>query len=109
MGLKLFGSSSLTRSSTGSYLPNDPRPENFKVLDLKQIGDYVVGVVHYPNATNFEGDKILVWQYATIAEIKRYATIDPHFLEGNKIFARFRPTGEGLQAAIALCEALNGN
>lgn len=106
MGMRLFGGSSSGRSSIGQYAPNDPRPNIFKIEHLQQIGRFTIGIVNYPHSDNFEGDKILVWENATIDEISNLNLIDPHFLENNKIFARFRPTTYGWEAAKLLCISL---
>lgn len=106
MGLRLFGSSSLNRIYENKPLPTDPRPEVFKIISLKQIGKCVLGIVNYPHATNFEGDKILVWGNATVEEVRALRVIDPHFLKDSKIIARFRPTGEGYKLAKMFCKML---
>ena len=106
MGIRLFQSSSFGRSQTNDYLPNDPRPNDFEIRVLEQYGNNVLGLVYYPHATNFEGEKILVWQDSTTNQIKRMSVIDPHFLEDNKIIARFRPTVEGVELARNFCKVL---
>jgi hypothetical protein len=108
MGIRLFGGSA-SRSAeamngdTTSLLPGDPDPTTFEVVDLEQVGRFVIGKVRYPNATNFEGRKILVWDNATVDEIENMKAIDPHFTHQNKIIARFRPTERGLELARRFC------
>jgi len=110
MGMKLFGSSSLGLNDMLYESANniiDPIPDKFKIIDLVQEGNYVCAEIQYPNCTNFEGTKIIVFKDATVEEVKSMALIDPHFLEGNKVFARFRPTPEGKLASVACCVELS--
>ena len=106
MGLSVFKKSSLTRIYENTMLPNDPKPDNFKIVSLRQIGKCVLGIINYPNATNFEGDKVLVWGNTTVYDVRQLKVIDPHFLKDTKIIARFRPTSEGYRLAKAFCNMI---
>ena len=111
MGMSLFGSSSLVNSFGNDYASScnvqDPDPEKFKIKDIMQEGNFVIAEILYPNCTNYEGIKIIVFNNATVKEIKELSIIDPHFLENNKVFARFKPTIGGINAAFILCKQLN--
>lgn len=81
----------------------NPNPKIFKIIDLIQEGPFVCAEIQYPNCTNYEGTKIIVFKDTTIEEVESMTIIDPHFLKDNKVFARFEPTAEGKLAAIACC------
>ena len=99
MGFKWFSD---TPSSIRTPDPVDPRPDKFRIEHIDQHGDFVVALVNYPNCTTFKGQKIIVWEGATKDEVMRMSLIDPHFLESNKIIARFRPTVKGWRYAMKL-------
>ncbi len=115
MGMRIFGSSSRCEKETskstrglfkacsgGSFLlPTDPNPNIFKFLQIIQGSRYLYVEVLYPNCTNFEGRKILVMD-CTVTDVAYMKVLDPHFLEGNKIIARFRPNEEGKSLAKKL-------
>ena len=101
MGCNFLGRSSWSRAEAGTPAPNDPRPDAFFIKRAVQFGDYVVAEIKYPHATNFEGNKILVFKNSTVSEVHEMREIDPHFLEGNKAFARFRPSEDGWFSAVS--------
>jgi len=82
--------------------PN-PNPQNFNIVQTLQIKDSLIVDVVYPDCTNYEGHKILVYRNTTIDKLTKQGTIDPHF-SNNKTklspFARFEPTPVGWQAAV---------
>lgn len=94
----LFGG----RCSSSSIVihPTDPIPSVFSITSLEQHGRFVLGVLNYPNCTTFSGFKIIVWENSTVEGIRSSKLVDPHFLENNKIVARFRPTIQGIQLAV---------
>lgn len=55
--------------------------------------------IKYPNCTNFEGEKILVYQVLSEQELRSKTSIDPHFNEDLKSVARFQPTEIGEKLA----------
>ena len=85
-------------------LPN-PDPKNFEIERWKEIGNWFIVKIRYPDCTNYEGLKILVYQFAEIEGFilqGRKQGIDPHFAENKEWlspFARFEPTEEGWEAA----------
>jgi hypothetical protein len=91
---RLSTGSSSTCVNTGAVYPRkdvNPNPSNFNIVKIEQIGRLVVGLVEYPNCTNFEGQKIIIWQDTSVKDIVASGIIDPHFADNNKIIARFRP------------------
>lgn len=55
-------------SSAGDYSkpmpipnPNNPDPMNFSIDNSFQVKKHVVVLINYPNCTNFNGDKICVF------------------------------------------------
>jgi len=78
----------------------NPKPTNFKVLRSVQYGLFWVSEVHYPDARNYEGHKVLVTNRRT----DDLLYLDPHFSCTGQIVARFPPTDWGWQAACAFAE-----
>ena len=73
------------------------------------VGNNVVAFIRYPNCTNFEGNKVLVFKNYTLAKLYSRTRLDPHFSEDASChapFARFEPTGDGLAAAYILAELI---
>lgn len=90
-------------------LPN-PDPKNFKIKDFMEVGKYLVAKVHYPDATNFEGLKVMVFEEMDIRKLINLSEIDPHFSKDKGApIARFKPDDIGWQNAIMFCKALNGD
>ena len=116
MGINIFGSSSssLINSFSNEYdgmyehadTAVDPDPEIFRIEEEMQMGDYLIAVIAYPNCTNFEGKKIIVFEDTTIEELNNMKIIDPHFLEQNKVIARFIPTPRGRLYAMKFVDSL---
>lgn len=96
------------KSSWGAAVMQAPQPNpyNFKVVSEKVAGDYLLAEVNYPDATNFEGNKILLVQGRET--LKNLSSLDPHFLKhsGVLILARFRPDIHGRAMAEMLFEEL---
>jgi len=87
--------------------PN-PNPKNFEILETQSFGAWTVAKVKYPDATNYEGTKILVYR-ATLNKLASQKELDPHFCEKGHLspFARFEPTEAGWKVAIALAQKLS--
>jgi len=66
------------------------------LLQVDNYGPYVVVDLHYPDCTNYEGRKVMVFR-ASFQQLREQGAIDPHFGVGDKIFpiARFEPTEDG--------------
>lgn len=78
----------------------NPDPKNFKILDSIFHEGYALLLVQYPNCTNYEGKKILLYDNTTEQQVRSWRTIDPHFggKPGNLI-ARLRPDRDGMAIA----------
>jgi hypothetical protein len=88
-------------------LNNNPNPYNFKILRGYYISGNTAVEVLYPDATNYEGKKIMVYKGVRLSDIKKLEILDPHFSEkGLAPFARFEPTEDGWQQAMHLAEIL---
>jgi len=90
MGLKIGFSSSTCRNN-----PN-PNKYNFEVKEV-YLGTWAhVLLVNYPDCSTYNGDKVLVIKGDYVPN---NSELDPHFLDGNNIVARFVPTEEGIAMA----------
>jgi len=112
MGIKLF------RISGDKYLdadaekapvlfldPPNPDPANYEILATKEIYDFLIVKIRYPDCTNYEGKKILVYYGVSMEDLDAQRLIDPHFSDNKNFFspiARFEPTKRGLKLAIKL-------
>ena len=78
-------------------LPN-PDPKNWKIVQAQQYGKYLLVKINYPDCTNYEGNKILLYEETAVAHLILQRLVDPHF-SNNAIFkspiARFEPTEKG--------------
>ena len=101
-----MGLSFMKRSCTSSpyAAPNsNPDPNKFFILREKAIKNFLILEVHYPNCTNFEGRKIMVFlgfKNSTDLLKAKNSKLDPHFSED--LFspvARFMPTELGWKSA----------
>jgi hypothetical protein len=80
-------------------------PKKFEILRVYRNGDFLIVWVHYPNCTNFNGRKILIYRGLTESELYQLKTLDPHFQEeGVSPIARFKPTPEGMRLAIEMTD-----
>jgi hypothetical protein len=81
-------------------LPN-PDPHRFNIIRIEQHDSLLIALINYPNATNYEGNKILVFENIMESQFRKEKFIDPHFCPCNHIspIARFEPTDRGWQMA----------
>ena len=80
-----------------------PDPKNFKILDSVQSGKFLIVKVNYPDCTNYEGNKVLVYENTTLAQLKKQKSIDPHFCTNpnyHSPIARFVPNDRGWAGAL---------
>lgn len=110
MGLNFIGSRSSydNKPYYQTQLPN-PDPSNFKILWSKQIGEFCIFHINYPDADNYEGTKILVYK-ASLKDVLKQKTLDPHFSESKEFLspiARFVPTQEGSEMSQRFCEVMS--
>ena len=105
MGMKLFGN--CTNTPYTSQEAKAPNPVLFTIRHIEQIKCCTLALVHYPHCTNFEGEKILLYKDTIVSQVKSLVKLDPHFAEGGRApFARFTPTEDGWNAAVALAHIL---
>jgi hypothetical protein len=86
-----------------------PDPSGARVLDTRKIGDFLLAIVEYPDADNYEGRKILVYKGVTSRQLRSWAKIDPHFSKmcpQRSPIARFVPTPEGERMAELFCRSM---
>jgi hypothetical protein len=89
-------------------LPN-PNPERFKIISWHQNGKFLILYINYPDCTNYEGNKILLYKGCCIEDLVGQGSVDPHFSNNKEKIspiARFVPTLEGWDMAVKLIEAL---
>lgn len=91
-------------SSSPYATPNsNPSPDRYNIKDSKVIGRCLILEVNYPDATNFEGNKIMVYKgFSSCGELLKACSgkLDPHFSKSNvSPIARFAPTDEGRRLA----------
>jgi hypothetical protein len=82
----------------------NPNPKKFVIKSETFSERHTVVYVNYPDATNYEGDKVLV--LTGTASVKGVKELDPHFSKGSRIIARFKPDAEGLGLAIKFVHML---
>lgn len=78
-------------------LPN-PDPNNYKILRSLTFNNWVLLEVKYPDCTNYEGRKLLLFRNTTLDKIMSQKSLDPHFSNNVKFispFARFEPSNDG--------------
>jgi hypothetical protein len=83
-----------------------PNPKNFKIKFQKSYSNGTVAIVDYPDCSNYEGRKILVFSGNT--PISKDFPLDPHFQEGpnRSPIARFEPSVRGSHLAFELARKL---
>jgi hypothetical protein len=71
-------------------------------LKHSRVNKYLVLKVQYPDATNFEGVKIMVFdREVRLMQLNQQGFIDPHFsTQALHPIARFIPTGRGWEMAV---------
>lgn len=99
--------SRISSSSCEGYVPSqgNPNPKNYKVLKVTEIGNFIVMKINYPDARNYEGNKILIFKNAKLVDLINARSIDPHFSNIDKLtpYARFRPDDDGWKMAVHFC------
>lgn len=109
MGLSIgFSRSSYDCPAPAKPLPN-PNPMNYSILKHEQIGRFLLLKVRYHDCTNYEGEKILLFENCTFPQIQKQKKIDPHFSENKNYHSpvvRFAPTERGEFMAQLLCHTM---
>lgn len=105
MGIALFGGGrSYDRQKNNQSYPTDPNPSYFTIQKIweNKKKKMVLAQIKYPNCTNFEGVKLILFSNTTRLNISATLKLDPHFLKTNNVLARFRPNKEGLKLALSI-------
>ena len=92
-----FSSYDLPETKNVNKLPN-PDPNNYKILRSLTFNNWVLLEVKYPDCTNYEGRKLLLFRNTTLDKIMSQKSLDPHFSNNVKFispFARFEPSNDG--------------
>jgi hypothetical protein len=86
---------------------NNPDPYNFSIQKYLSIGRFVIAKINYPNCTNYEGNKILIFENLDVKTLLKQHHIDPHFCNTGctSPIARFKPTDDGWNMAVIFCNA----
>lgn len=114
--IKMFSSSSYDKTEViykdkivYKNLPN-PDPLNYKIIQWEKINGYLILYIEYPDCTNYEGRKILLFNKGiNLKDLKKQGSIDPHFSNNKDMIspiARFEPTIKGAMMAEKLLESL---
>lgn len=88
---------------------NNPDPKNFTIQKFQEWKGHSIIWINYPECTNYEGNKILVFDYTLNRDIVKWELIDPHFSNSIKFkspIARFEPTQRGWKLACNMCKFL---
>ena len=91
-------------------LPN-PNPQRYTISGNIRLGRYLLVDIIYPDCTNYEGRKILLYRDVTIEKLIKQGSIDPHFSNNSNFhspIARFEPTEDGMDIARSFMVFLHG-
>lgn len=111
MGLGIgFSKSSFEISSTTTL--SKPDPKNYSIIKHEELGKYLLIMINYPDCSNYEGNKILLFKGIKLKDLKKQKMIDPHFSDNDKYWspvARFEPTELGWNMALQLIATLRSS
>lgn len=99
---------SVSSYDTPGVLPN-PNPLRFSIKTGLMYGNYTLVKVNYPDCTNYEGNKILLYKGVDLKTLKKQKYLDPHFSNNENFFspiARFEPTEFGWDCGCKLMLSL---
>ncbi len=92
-------------------LDGNPDPNNWKFVKVEEHGKYLILMMEYPDCSNYEGKKILVFENITLIQLVNQKLIDPHFFPATSNYkspiARFEPTERGWQMAKTFIAAMS--
>lgn len=93
--------------------PGNPNPDNYQLIKAHEDGEWLVVKMKYPDCTNFEGDKVLIFKNLTLLQLVNQKFIDPHFFPDDSKHkspvARFVPTDEGWEMALLFVTTMSKN
>lgn len=102
MGIRMIGSG----GSNTSYGNKNPDPRRFKIEKMIELENTYVEV-NYPDAQNYEGNKVLVYRGKVANEIMSAKVLDPHFTEsGLSPIARFKPDFYGKWLGMQIAKGI---
>ena len=86
----------------------NPDPEKYEILLICTAGEYTLLKVRYPNCTNFEGIKVMLYNKPMTA-FSGMPPLDPHFCDNGCLspIARFEPTETGWFMGVRLMNDLH--
>ena len=87
----------------------NPDPSNYLLVKAEELPGYLIVMIKYPDCTNYEGAKILVFRGVTLVQLVNQKLIDPHFFinpDFESPIARFVPTVEGWEMALKFVSAM---
>ena len=89
-------------------VPGNPNPRKFRIVRVQAVNGFTLAEVHYPDCSNYEGRKILVFAGVSPAKVRALTSIDPHFCDDAahaSPVARFEPTLRGWEFALAFAKS----
>jgi hypothetical protein len=92
--------------------PPNPDPHNYKFVRVEEADGFLLVQLNYPDCTNYEGNKILLFRGVKLIDLVNQKYIDPHFFQAKDIaspIARFVPTEEGWKMGLTLITALKAS
>lgn len=104
-----FDESSFIENNDNSIMPANPDPLKYEILEHILLGNKLIIKINYIGCTNYEGNKILMYENCTLNQLKNQKYIDPHFSESTKFIspiARFEPTQRGWNMACELAKMI---
>lgn len=88
------------------YISMNPNPKNFRIDKLIELQNTYVEIF-YPDAKNYEGNKVLVFRGKVARELLSAKEIDPHFNCGFLApIARFEPSELGKLLGMQLAKVI---
>lgn len=93
----------------GYRYDEDPIATRFRIVNMYSVNGHTLAHINYPNCTNFEGNKYILFKDTSIKEIEQMGEIDPHFQQGSNIIARLEPTPMGWNLGVAMMNILDLN
>lgn len=114
MGIRLFSSCDSDPISKNNLRPSstvygNPDPANFIIEKMESVGKFIIVQVCYPDSTNYEGRKIIVYENIEFIKIVQATKLDPHFCDDKthmSPIARFEPTNRGWKYATSFCKSI---
>ena len=88
---------------------NTPDTNKWVINKSIMIGKYLLIDITYPNCTNYEGKKFLLFENILKEDLVKQKKIDPHFFNNKNYYspiARFEPTKKGWEMAKILMNSL---